>query len=323
MHALFRPLGLTALAVCLTLSTASQAQDFPRRAITIIVGNAPGITTDVLSRLVASKLNERLGWTVIIDNKPGANHAVAARLVMQAPADGHTMLAAVSSMALAPHTTKNLPYDFAKDFEPISRMAAARTVLLAGPNQPFTDLPGMIRYARANPGKLSFASANSGSITHLGGELLKQVAGLNIVNIPYNNSAFNTDIAGGTVPLGVNTVSSSAALAKTGKIRALAVLSGERDPALPDVPSTGELGMPEVVADAWYGLAVRAGTPRDIVARLSREIMLALEQPDVKAKIIGMGASPISETPEAFRTRFNQDYTRWAGVIQKANLKFE
>ncbi len=313
----------SAFVVCLAFGSASHAQDYPRKTIQIVVGNAPGITTDSLARLVAAKLTERLGWTVIIDNKPGANSSLAVRQVLQAPADGYTILTAVSSMALAPSTTKNIPYDFLRDFEPITRMARTHLVLVASPSSPFNDMQGLIRYAKANPGKLSYASANSGSITHLAGELLKQVAGFNMLNIPYNNSNFNTDISSGNVPLGVNTVPTTAALVISGKLRALAILSNERNPSLPNVPSSAELGMPEVIADAWYGLAVRVGTPREITARLSREVMAILELPDVKAKILAMGASPISETPDALRKLFEADLKRWDTVVRGSNLKFD
>ena len=313
----------SAFVACLAFGSTTQAQDYPRKTVQIVVGNAPGITTDSLSRLVASKLTERLGWTVIIDNRPGANSSLAVRQVLQAPADGYSILTVVSSMALAPSTTKNLPYDFLRDFEPISRMARTRLVLVTSATSPLTDMQSLIRYAKANPGKLSYASANSGSVTHLAGELLKQVAGFDMLNIPYNNSTFNTDVAAGNVPLGVNTVSTTAPLVISGKLRALAILSNEREAALPNVPSSTDLGMPDVVADAWYGLAVRVGTPRDITARLSREVMTILELPEVKAKILAMGASPISETPDAFRKLFEDDLKRWDTVVRRSNLKFD
>ena len=301
----------------------AQAQDYPRRPISFVVGNAPGITTDILARTVAAKLTERLGWTVVIENRPGANLGLAYNQVLRAPADGYTVLVPVSSLALLPFTSKSWQYDFLKEFVPLSRMANARLLMLATPSMPFNDIRGLVAYAKANPGKLSFASANAGSITHLGGELLKQVAGIDMVNIPYKSSAFNLDVASGTVPVGVNTVSTTAQLVKSGKVKALAVLSQTRDPALPDVPSTAELGLPEVEADAWFGLAVRVGTPAPIVARLSREIMAALNSPDVREKILAMGASPVSETPESFANRFAADLKQWAAVVKSANVKME
>jgi tripartite-type tricarboxylate transporter receptor subunit TctC len=316
-------LPIASVAACSMLSATALGQEYPSRLIRIVTVGAPGATHDITPRLIASKMSERLGWKFIVENQPGGNFVVGPQNVAQAPADGYTLLVGVSSMALVPITTKNYPIDFLKEFIQITRFATGHTAFIANTDLPAKNLQELIAYSKANPGKLSYASAGSGTATHLVGELLKMVSGLDMTNIPYKTSTFNNDVMTGVVPLGITTVASAAQLVKAGKLRAIAILSPTHSDLLPDVPTSADAGYPDAVSEAWYGYMVKAGTSKEIVDRLNREIVATIKLPEVQNSIRTQGNAPVWDTPEEFRRRFSDDMTKWSNVVRKANIRLE
>lgn len=313
--------GALACAAAVLVADFAVAQTYPSRPIRFVVPAGPGATTDIVPRIVAAKLSERLGWTVVTENRPGGNFVVGTQAVTQAPPDGYTVLAAVSSLTILPSSLKDLPFDVQRDLIPVTRTANLLILVISNPAQPYKTFAEMIAYAKAHPGKLSYGSAAQGSWTHLAFELARRQAGVEMVNVPYRDATFFNDIISGVVPVGVNTVSTVLPAVKAGKLNALAIIGPKRSPQLPDVPTVGEAGVGEVDADAWLGIMVRAGTPASIVNTLNREIVAVLRLPEVQKQLVNMGAVPAPETPEDFRRKFDGDIARWAKLIREAGIK--
>lgn len=316
-------IALLSSAVLFLAGAPGLAQEYPARPVRFVVPSGPGIATDLIMRLVVNKLNDRLNWNGVVENRPGGNFVIGMQHVLQSPADGYTVLGAVSSMAILPTSTKNLPFDVLRDFIPVTRTANLQVVVVSGPALAVTSLPELVAYAKANPGKLSFGSASAGSLNHLAGELLKQSTGIEMINIPYKNPTFVNDVIAGTLPLAFTTVSTVSPLVKAGRLRALGIIGPKRSPVLPDVPTIAETGLPDVDADGWLGVMVRAGVPAAIVNRLNREIVAVMNLPEIREQVIKSGSSPIGESPEEFRVKFESDVRRWAEVIRRANVIFE
>lgn len=314
--------SLTATALLFSAALAS-AQGFPTKPIQIILPYAAGTPLDNLTRLVAAKLTERKGWTFVQDNRPGGDGLVAMQAFMKAPADGHTVLASIASLALIPTTKKELlTYDPVKDLQPLTRIANMQSVLAANLSVPANTLPELIAYSKSHPGKLNFATASWGSWNHLLGELLKRETGLDMTNVSYKpGMQMQADVIGGRVELVI--VSAPSIAAYLPRVKPIAVLSNRRFAGMPDVPSVGETSknLAALEMDLWGGFMVRAGTPRVVVAKLYEEIAAVLRLPEVQQQITAAGGDPIVDaSPEAALAKYRSDVQRWEKIIREANL---
>lgn len=310
------------LGLVCTSVIAQGSANFPNKPIRFISPSGTGLVNDTWTRLIAQRLTDRLGWATVVENRPGGNYIIGTQAMLNAPADGHVLLAAVSSQPVVQHTMKDVPFDLRRDIIALTRVINVQLVLVANVNQPFKTLPELVAYAKANPNKLSYGALNLGSLTHLAGELFKQVAGIEMVNVPYKGEAMMIDTIAGVVQLSVSTTSSAAANIKAGRLRALAVLSPTRSPILPDVPTVAETGLPPVDADGWQGLIIKAGTPQPIVDRLHREITAILQTTEFQDKLKAQGALPVSETPEQFRRKIDADLNTWGKLLATGKIKF-
>lgn len=316
---------LSALAAALALAQApAHAQAYPTKQVSIIVTLVPGTGMDVIARAYGERLGQALGRPVIIENKPGASQIIGVNALLAAPADGHTLLVATSgAMAINPSFFKKLPYDYQKDFTPISLYLKSPFILVVNPKVPANTALEFIQYAKERPGKLSFSSANIGSAPQLAGEMLNMRFGLNIVNIPYKDTAQSiADIASGTVQMAFAEAGASQALIKDGRIRALAVSAQTRISTLPDVPPLSEAAnAPDFEAVSWHALFARAGTPQPIVGRLHSEMKRIMAEADIQNRMRGIGLIPVdSPSVEGIQKYVNDEEAKWGGIVRKLGL---
>jgi tripartite-type tricarboxylate transporter receptor subunit TctC len=316
---------LTALAAMFGISAGAAAQDYPSKPIKIVVPTPPGGIADILARQVGQKIGENTGATVVVENKSGATGQVAAQFVAKSPPDGYTIFIGYhSTHAMLQHLVAKLPYDPDKDFVPVIYLALAPNILVVNPSVPARSVQELIGYAKANPGKLTFASQGIGSTGHLGGEQFKQSAAIDISHVPYRGAApALQDLIAGQVSMMFDVVPLSKEHIAAGKVRALAVATKQRVPALPDVPTMAEAGLPDVEAGAWWGLLFPAGTPPHIVEWLNREAKRALSAPDVRARLEDQGMTLYLGTPAEFADHIATETKRWGEVIRKAGIKPE
>ena len=301
------------------------AQPYPNKTVRLVVPFAAGGPADIQARWLGAKLTDVLGQQVIIDNKGGAGGILGTQSVTSAPADGYTLLfSSVGAIAIAPYIAEKVPYDPKADLAPVLRVATSSTVLVTSRSSPFKTLSDLVTYARANPGKVSFASAGPGTTTHLGSELLKREAKIDMVHVPYRGAGpAITDVIAGTV--NVMFVDAPVVLPhiKAGKLRALAVGGPARVPALPDTPTTAEAGQKEVRVETWYGLLAPTKTPRDIVLKLNRALNTVLASADGKEYFAAQGIQPNGGTPEEFASFIALEATRWTALAKAAGVKME
>ena len=315
-----------AVAILLAGVTASplSAQTYPNRPIRFIFPFPPGGPTDILGRIIGQKLAERLGQPVVPENKPGAGANIGLEIGAKAKPDGYTITLASPSLSISPTLYKKLNYDSVKDFAPISLVAEIPNVLLVPSSSPIKSLKELIAYAKANPGKLNFGSGGIGTSNHLASELLKTLAQINIVHVPYKGSnQAMIGMMGGEVGMVVVGIPPSQGQIKAGKVRALAVLSEERLPAFPNIPTAKEAGVDNFEVTTWYGILAPAGTPREIVTRLNGELVKIIAMPDTKEKMQNAGFEPLSSTPEKFAEFIKTEIVRWGKVIKDANISIE
>jgi tripartite-type tricarboxylate transporter receptor subunit TctC len=321
MHVVVR-CALTGLAL-LALLPRADAQDYPTRAVTIVVPFAPGGGTDVLARLLGQKLEERLGKTFIIENKGGAGTVIGANAVAKAAPDGYTLLMATSTpMAINVSLYKNLPYDPAVDLVPLAAVAQSPFVLVVNPALPVHSVQELVALAKARHGELSFASAGPGSPHHLFAELLKSMTGIEMTHVPYKGSlpALN-DVVAGHVPLMFIDYGSADALMQTGKVRPLAVSTKARIPALPDVPPVAEAGVPGFDVAAWFMVAGTGRTPRPIVQKLHDELTAILALPAVRDRITQISMLPMDGRPvDELQAFVESEIARWGEVVKRAGV---
>ncbi len=318
-----------ALAVLGALPASAFAQPVawrPNRPVRVIVPFPPGGATDMLARLVAQRLGDRLGQPLVIENRPGATGTVAAGQVAKSPPDGYTiMMGHVSVNAIAPALLSNLPYDVLKDFAPIALAAAVPHIVTVHPSMPARSLKELIAHLKSQPGKLTFPSAGNGSMPHLAGEIFKSLAGVQVMHVPYKGTGQSMqDLLGGQHLVAFDTMPAASPHVRSGKLRALAVSSAKRAPSFPDVPTSEEAGLAGYVVSTWYGLFAPAGTPGAIVNRLHAEAVKAMQTPDTKAKLDGIGADgTVSRSPEEFTALVRADTARYAKIVKEIGLKMD
>ena len=312
--------GFIAL-VALAMAVPAFAQSYPTRSVRLIVPFAAGGPTDVIARIVAQKLSEAWGHQVVTENVPGAGGNTGVAMAARAPADGYTVLVVSTGFIVNPSMYSKIPYDPIKDFAPITLVAASPNVISANPDVPAKSLKDLIALIKANPGKYSFAQPATGSTPHLAGELFKQKYGLDLVTVPFNGAALaiNSTI-GGHTPIAFTALPPAMANIKDGKLRGLAVLSAARSPALPEVPTNGEAGVPDLESDTLTGIVAPAATPREIVDRWRNDIAAMVATPDVKQRLQDLGFAPVANTPEEFGARIKVEIARWGKVVRDANI---
>jgi tripartite-type tricarboxylate transporter receptor subunit TctC len=319
LHVAAAAVGLFAAPV-----TAS-AQAYPTRPIQVIVPFAGGSASDVVMRILLDRMAKSIGQPFIVDNRPGAGGNIGSDLVAKSKPDGYTLLmGTVGTHAINPSLYKNMPYDHVKDFVPVILVAGVPNVLVVNPSLPVHSVPELIAYAKANPGKLNFASSGNGTSIHLSGELFKAMTGVEMTHVPYKGSApALTDLIGGQVQLMFDNLPSSLPFIKAGKLRALAVTSGARAAALPDLPTLAESGLPGFEASSWFGVLAPAGTPRDIVAKLNGAIAGWLASPEAKEKLLAQGAIAAGGTPEDFARHIGAETSKWAKVVKASGAHID
>jgi tripartite-type tricarboxylate transporter receptor subunit TctC len=299
----------------------ASAQNYPAKPLRVIDAYPPGGSTDVVARIVAVKFQESTGRSWIIDNRPGAQGIIGCELAAKSAPDGYTLLMYTGSHAVHPSIYKNMPYEFLQAFAPITQMTATTNVLVVHPSLPVTTLKELIAFARRKPGELNYSSAGIGSTTHMAMELLKTMARIDITHIPYKGAAPAVmDGVAGHVAALFGPMPVVAPHATAGRLRVIAVSTKTRSRAIPEVPTLAEAGVPGYEATNAVGIVAPAATPRDIVNKLSAEIVRILRLPDIQEKLIAMGAEPIGNTPEEFTTFIRADIQKWASVVRAANI---
>jgi tripartite-type tricarboxylate transporter receptor subunit TctC len=301
------------------------AQNFPVRPIRVVVTSPAGGSNDIINRTLAAKLTEYLGQPVVIDNKPGASGFVAAETVAKAPADGYMLLAATeATLVTNPLFFPKVPYDAQRDFTPVTIAVEIDYVLLVHPSVAAKSVQELIALAKAQPGKLNYASSGNGSSFHLGMELFKRMAGVDIVHVPFKGSALSVNaMLAGEVQIMLNGTVNGLPLAKSGKLRALAVTGAKRSPLAPELPTVAESGLPGYEMSGWFGTVAPAGTPPAVIARLNREYVRALHTPEVRTRLEGYGLDIVGNTPEEFARRMREDAERLSRVIRESGAKQE
>jgi tripartite-type tricarboxylate transporter receptor subunit TctC len=323
--------SLVALAAAALASRSLRAQGaWPTKPVRIVVPFAPGGTTDILARALAPELAKAFGQSFIVENKAGAGGNLGADIVAKSPPDGYTLLmGTVGTQAINPSLYPKMPYDAANDFVPITLVAGVPNVLVMNPAKAkvagITDVRSLIAYARANPGKLNMASSGNGTSIHLSGELFKTMTGTYMVHFPYKGSGpALLDLIGGTMDLMFDNLPSALPQVKAGKLVALAVTSGERSAALPDVPTVAEAGpVKGFEATSWFGLLAPAGTPADIVQRVQQESAKALASPALKERLLSQGAIPGGTSPAEFGRFIAAETKKWAAVVKASGAKVD
>jgi tripartite-type tricarboxylate transporter receptor subunit TctC len=305
---------------CAALPAAAQA--YPAKPIRIVVPFPPASGADVLARAVGTKLTERSGQQVLVDSRPGASGVIAAEIVAKAPPDGYTlMLGTSSSHAINVSTRENLPYDPLRDFSAVSLVARMPMLVMAHPSVPVSNARELIAFVRARPGQLTFATAGNGTTAHLSGELFKSMARVDIVHVPYRGSPqAMLDAVAGQVSLAIGPILTGLPQVTAGKLKALAVTTAARSSSAPEVPTLAESGVPGYESTLWYGLFAPAGTPREVVGRLSGEVVAILGLSDVRGSLQQQGAEPAGNSPDAFTAFVKSEIAKWATVVKSSGL---
>jgi tripartite-type tricarboxylate transporter receptor subunit TctC len=300
----------------LFLSNAD-SQGYPGKPVRIIIPFPPGNTTDIMSRLIAPKMTERLGQPVIVENRPGASGMLGLDYVAKSPPDGYTIACGQGgNMVVLPHTSRNVPYDTLRDFAPIAVTTTNYLAIVANPGAPFKSIGEMVAYARASPGKLTVATNGEGGFPHLAFEHLRTMAGIQYTHVPYKgSSAIATDIIGGQVQAGIDGITGMTPHIKSGRLRLLAVTNKTRVALWPDAPAAAE-DLPGYESGGWFGYVAPAATPREIVLRLNEEINRAMKSPDVSEKLVAAGLIIVTEPPEFFAALLKSDFDKYGKLVK-------
>jgi tripartite-type tricarboxylate transporter receptor subunit TctC len=314
-----------AFAAALAVAANASAQTYPSRPVTIVVGFAPGGGTDTVARIMAKRLNEYFGQNVVVENRAGAGGAIAADIVSKASPDGYTiLLGTIAALAVAPHLNSKLPYNPLRDLVPISGAVTSANVLVVHPSVQAKTLAEYVREANSKPGGMAYGTSGIGSAGNLAGELFRIMAKANLTHVPYKGGgpAMN-DLLGGQVPSVFASASTAVGQVKSGKIRALATTGPKRSTSLPDVPTIAESGYPGYEATNWYAYVAPAKISKEIVARLNRDIVRTLRDPETREHLLKQGEEPMPTTPEELGQHIEREYAIWGKVIKEAGIPVE
>jgi tripartite-type tricarboxylate transporter receptor subunit TctC len=318
---------LSALLACVLVLTADAAlaqAAYPSKAIRWVVPFPGSGATDILTRVIAQKLSDAFGHPVIVDNKPGAGGSLGSELVARAAPDGYTLLMGTTSTHSIGPALQKLPYDPQKDFSAISEVAESPNVLIVSPTLKVNSVRELIALAKAKPGQLNFSSSGIGSIVHLSGEEFKSMAGIDIQHIPYKGTALAIpDIVNGQIAMMFDNIVSVMPHIKSGRVKALAITSEKRSSLLPELPTMIEAGVPGYVSSAYFGVFAPAGTPKAIIDKLNAELVKIVHTPEVKERLLKLGAEPVGSTPEQLTALVRSEGAKWAKVIKDAGVKVE
>ncbi len=319
----FKTLSLTGLLACALLATSALAQSYPNKTVKLVVPFPPGGGNDVIARIIGQKLTAKLGQSFVIENKAGANGIVGLTAVKQATPDGYTLgIAAAGPMAVNPALYDKLPYDPVKDFEPITNMVIYPLLLVTHPSLPVKTMKEFLALAKQKPDTINYASPGSGNSGHLAGELLNAMAKVKTVHVPYKGQGpAMTDLLAGQVQALYSSIPSVLPYVEQGRLNALGIGSTKRLSSMPQVPTIAESGVPGYEAYSWIGIVAPPGTPKDIVAKLNKEITEILRQKDVEDDLLRQGAIPAGDTPEKFAVFIKDEIVKWGGVVKSANIK--
>jgi tripartite-type tricarboxylate transporter receptor subunit TctC len=317
---------LAAAGTALLLASTAQAQGtWPAKPVRIIVPAPAGTAPDIFARVYAEQLGKSLGQPFVVDNRAGASGNIGAEAVAKAAPDGYTLLVCtVGTHGINTSLYSKMSFDPVKDFAPVTLAAEVPNVVVAHPSVKANTIKELIALLKANPGKMNYASSGNGTSIHLSAELFKSMTGTFMTHIPYRGSApAVADLLAGQVELMFDNLPSAMPHIRSGKLRALAVTSAKRAPALPDVPTIAEAGVPGYEASSWFGIVAPAGTPRPIVDKLQQQIAKSLAQPDVREKLLGQGANPVGNTPEEFAKYIQAEIAKWAKVVKASGAKVD
>lgn len=316
--------ALIAVIVLGAMPPAASAQTYPTKPVKIVVPTGAGGITDIIARIVGQKLTEAWGQQVIIDNRPGAGGIIGSDTVAKAAPDGHTLLMVFPSHPVNPSLYAKLPYDTVKDFAPVTMVTTVTLALIVNPAVPARSVPELVALAKAQPGKLNYGAVGTGSLGHLAAEVFKSATGVNMVHVPYKGAPqAAASLLSNETQLFFDALITAIPQVKAGKVRVLAVTSPRRHPSMPDVPAIAEAGVPGYDVTGWNGILAPAGTPREIVAKLSADIVRVLKMPDVRDRLSAQGADPVGNTPEEFSAIIRHDVAKWAKVVKDAGIKVE
>ena len=312
------------LLLALAAASPLGAQPYPSKPVRLVVGFVPGGGTDIMARSVATKLSEVANIPMVVENRPGANANLAAELVARSPADGYTLLMMSMSHAISKPLYKGLKYDLEKDLVPVIYVSSGAMAVVVHPAVPASNLGELLALARAKPDGLTYGSSGSGSPEHVAAEMLLHMAKVRMVHVPYKGGAASaTDLVGGQIQVGFNTLPVAAPHIRAGKIRLLAVTEERRSPAFPDAPTVAEAALPGYAMPVWYGLMAPAGTPRDAIALLNREIERVLKEPDIRERFTTLGVAPTGGTPETFGAFLKSEVAKFTKLVADTGLKVE
>jgi tripartite-type tricarboxylate transporter receptor subunit TctC len=318
--------GLIAWAI-LGNAVAQQAQErnYPVKPIRLIVTFPPGGSADITARALAARMSERLEQPVLIDNRPGAGGNIGLDIVAKSSPDGYTIgVGAAGALAVNTSLYPNMPFDPLKDFAPVGMVAMIPFVLVAHPSFAAANLSEMLALAKARPGTLSMGHGGNGTAMHLSAELLKQMSGMDVALVPYKGSGpASTDVVAAQIPLAISDIPASIAFIKSGRLKALGLTAGKRSAALPEVPTFAEAGISGYESIGWFGVVAPAGTPEAIVNRLNAELQAALNDPEIRRRVIASGAEPMPGTPAEFRSMIESEILKWASVIKVSGARIE
>jgi tripartite-type tricarboxylate transporter receptor subunit TctC len=304
------------------INTLAFAQEYPTRPVHLIVPYTPGTGADILARLIGPKLGERWKVGVPTENKPGATGNIGADFVAKAPPDGHTLLFVATSFGTTPALQKNLPFDPVKSFEPIALVATSGLVVVTHPQIPARSMKEFIELAKRQPGKMHYSSPGNGGPQHLAMELLKLETGIDIVHVPYKGAAGAlADVVGGHVQAMISAVQTAYPHVQSGKLRALAIMSAERSPAYPEVPTMKEQGLSNLEVETWYGAFAPANTPASVVAKINTDINSILKDPQIREALEKQGMTPVGGPPQRLGDLVKKELPRWARVVDAAGIK--
>ncbi len=323
MNPFTRILRLATLGLCLAAG-AAQAQGYPNRPVRIVVPFAAGGPADNYARVIAQRLGEELKQSFVVENRPGAGSIIGTDVVAKSPADGYTLLMMSNTHTVNETLIPNKPFALMKDFVGVAPINYSDLVLVAHPSKGINTLGDLLKRAQAEPGKLNYASSGPGTPYHMAGELLKSMARINVVHVPYKGSSgARTDVIGGQVDLMFDAVTTMTEQVKAGKVKALATSGRARSDVMPDVPTLTEAGVPGYEATIWLGIMAPRGTPQPVIDRLNEAISKIVGAPELKQQWSRQGAVPMVMNPAAFSKYLNDDIAKWAGVIKSANIKLD